>query len=57
MDGRVKPTGDDPETAAKIRALIEQHMPGKTVTLCTAVSSYDIDADKTTTKVTITLAG
>jgi len=57
MDGRVKPTGDDPETAAKIRALIEQHMPGRTVTHIAAVVSYDINADTTTTKVTITLAG
>ena len=52
----MKPSGDDPETAAKIRALIEQNLPGRTVTHCTAVSSYDIDADKTATKVTITIA-
>ncbi len=55
MDGRVKSSGFDPKIIAEVRALIEQHMPGKTVTHIEAVTSYDVDADKSTTRMVITL--
>jgi hypothetical protein len=55
MDGLMSSTSFDPDIVDKIRKALEAALPGKTIKKIHAVSSYDIDTNKTTTKVDLTI--